>query len=284
MYPFLFAFLIFFLSANYLHAGSTFDCNDLSIHSDTKSEATKIIKALEQFSYIKKLENDSLIGTLICLSQKTDDAAVRSHTFNIQGQRYFENSDFMEAKKMFQKVLDISQKDTPPNQVAEAHNYLARMCEMEGRVLAAYKHDLAQFELSKKYNLKSLSRTYLSLGQFHYYTKNYEQAENLYLQGIAVLDSSDVTRVEYGWNLHRLGELYRVQNRHKDALFFIQRALDFWEKTDNYRAYCFSLNQNALLHNNQGKNEKALQLANKAYTISEKDNLWLSRIGSLRKR
>ena len=269
-------YLTIFLLGNSLYANTFSNCDDFTLLSNPEKEAIEIIKVLKKASFTEKVANDSLIDALICLAKNTDDDFVQLNTLIIRGERHFENSEFIQAKAIFQKVLE--RENVHPENIAAAHNYIALIYRIEGKLLEAYKHNLVQLKISQQYNLASLPKTYLSLGEFHYHINDYEKAENLYLRGVELEDSTNNMTVEHGWLLHRLGEVYRAQNKNELSHFYIKRAINFWKKTDNIRAYCFSINQHALLYMGEDKNQKALDLINEVYTISQNENLWFCHI------
>lgn len=270
--------LAILLSATSLSANIFTNCDDLTISSSPEAETIKIIETLSKLTYIKRVGSDNLINTLICLIKDIDNNSVKIDALIIIAERHFEDSEFAQAKVIFENILAEEKEKASPAQISSAHNYMSLICKIEGKSLAAYKHNLAQLKLSNEYNLTSLSKIYLSLGEFHYHINDYAKAEKLYLEGIEVGDSISVGEVEYGWLLHRLGQVYRAQHRYKDAHFFTRQALMFWKKTNNDRAYCFSLVQYALLFHSENNNQKALKTIKEAYDLSKNTNLWLCHI------
>ncbi len=276
--PYLICVLIIFSPTNQAFSTTRIICDNFTSTFSPKLEALDIIDTLQKMSFVEKVNSDSLIDALYCLSTRFEDVVILSKSLMFIGEKYFEDSNFEEAKEAFEEIIQMGSELVSPDLMAGAHNYLALIFDMEGKSLTAYKHNLAQLELSTKHDLVFLSRAYLNLGQFHYKNKDYEKAEALYLKGIDAAAAIDIEQVEHGWLRHRLGQIYREQERWEDAHFFIQKAIDFWDKTENKRARCFTLIQYAFLLNSEGETKKALQIIEEIYKVSQENKFWLCHV------
>lgn len=281
IYPYILCIVVIFLLTNISSAKTQIACDSFTSELNPKIEAYKIIDSLQKMPFVEKVNSRSLIDELHCLSTKTDDVEIHYKTLMFMGENYFEESNFESSKEVLEEIIQMKKGLVSADILAGAHNYLALILDMEGKSLAAYKHNLAQLKISKEHNPLFLSRTYLNLGQFHYKIKNIEKAEEFYLKGMDACNSLKIDQVENGWLLHRLGQIYLEQNRTDDAHFFIQQALAFWDKTNNTRARCYTITQYALLYNSEGKTQKALETIDEAYKISKENKFWLCQVGTL---
>lgn len=271
----------FFLPLNFLSAQLQVQCDVYTTMPNSKNKALQIIDSLSNMPFLEKIKNDSLIDYLYCISIKTKDTLIRVNALMFLGEKYFEQSDFDRSKKAFKAIIKMQKVVKCPTSLLSAHNYLSVLYNMEGKSLTAYKHNLAQLEISKTCKLPFSAKIYLNLGEFHYHIKNYEKAEESYLKGVTLIDSLDVEQVEYGWLLHRLGEVYIEQNRNEDALFFLNQAIDYWDKTNNKRGHCFTMTRIALLNSKEEKTQKALEIIEKVFKVSQANNFWLCHIETL---
>ncbi len=272
---------IFFLSLNFLSAQLQVQCDAYTAMPNSKNKALQIIDSLSNMPFVEKIKNDSLIDYLYCISLTTEDALIKVNALMLLGEKYFEQNNFDRSKEAFEAIIKMEKAVTCPTSFLNAHNYLSILYNMEGKSLTAYKHNLAQLEISKTYQLPFSAKIYLNLGEFHYHVKNYEKAEESYLKGVTATDSLNIEQVEYGWLLHRLGEVYVEQNRNEDALFFLNQAIDYWNKTNNKRGHCFTMMRIALLNSKEGKTQKALEIIEKVFKVTKPNNFWLCHIETL---
>jgi len=265
---------------------SLFSTIDISCRNASQKEfrieqAFGLKKHLEGMDFIDRMKQDSLIDLFYCMSQKTDNIIIKASALTLIGAKFFENSYIEEARKPFEEILLINEKDSIYKEIAEAHNYLSIIMSMEGRPIDAYKHNIALLDICKKHRLPLMPKAYLNIGQFHYETKDYNQAETFYLQGIEIAEAIKISPHECGWLLHRLGELYRTLNRTKDALFFINKAMNHWDKIDDERGKSFTMLQLAIVYDSLDNKKRAYEILNEINTICEENDYRLCQLKSL---
>jgi len=271
-------FLLIFLSSTTVSAIVGIDCKHFTENKYNNLNARALKDSLKNMQFEEAIKDDSLVEVFYCLSQETGDPEVQLSALNFLSMKYFEKSLFEEAKILTKEIIANPNAILFPNELARAHNYLCIILNLEGNALSAYKHNTILLDLCKKHNLELLPQVYLNLGLFHFNTQDYDQAEDFYLQGVETAEKMNIPLVECGWLLHRLGELYQVQNRVDDALFFINKAMAYWDKTNNQRAKCFTTLQLATVYYNIKQNTKAYKLLEEVRKISHENDFWLSEV------
>jgi len=274
-YTYLVCIVLFLLNSTPIFSTTKISCDDFIEREYDAALALELKEALENMSFEEMILSDNKIKTLYCLSQKPNDPELKAAAIRFIGGKYFEASLFKEAKEIFTSMINDESLQKAPNQLAYGYNYLSLIASMENKTLVAYKHDIKLLEICREHNSQLLPKVYLNLGQFHFTTKEYDQAEEFYLLGMEAAESVNIPPVECGWLLHRLGELYRVQNKTKDALFFLKKASTYWQKVKNKRGEGFTNIQLANVYSDIGQKEKARQILKETNEMSLKNEYWL---------
>lgn len=255
----LYSFLLFniicslFLGVtNKLIANPPEGCNTFSLRDLKKDEPTKSLadlkKSLDELTHYVELPlQDTSESFTICPEQKIEYNAEILRKLGYLGIAYFEYAQLEKAKLLFEELLVQLPQTSYSPLLSIAHNFLGVIADAEGDWLNAYFHfqNLLKWE-SQNYREMNAS-AYLNMGVLYASLEDFDKAEKLYKKG---LTQGDTFNLEYGWLLHRMGELKFFQQEYKVAEQFFQQAVQHWQSIGYLRGNCFSVSQ---LGNTYGK-------------------------------
>ncbi len=279
---YLFIINLFLLSSTYAIGNST--CDTLGIQQLISQEENLTFKVLqtqlESFSILPEFKQDSLLNIVYCSDTEKKYIESTLKRFAYIGCVYFEYSRMNESKLLFEEILIHEQEVGDSLLLAIAHNYLGLIAEAQGYWLSAYFH----FQKLSRFNTisnKSLyASAFINLGVIHASMGEYTKAENYYKKGLEICPASD-EQVEYGWLIHRMGELSRLQDNLPKALLLLEDAYKFWQKIDYSRGACFTLLHIGLTHQLMGNEEEEIRFYNKSLALGKETNCNLCKMSTL---
>lgn len=193
------------------------------------------------------------------------------------GKQHFDQSKYPEAKLIFQEIVAIANQATDWEIIAGSHNYLSLIATYNKDYMEVYYHNEKLLKFGEKYSPLWHAFRCLNLGAFYLSMEDLELAEEMYNQGIAIFENLP-KQSEYGWLLHRLGELQRTNGDLSKAQTTLLKALGFWEQTNDSRGKSFTLLQLGELSIAFKKPVIAKQYFLEGLAITEKNDFWLSQI------
>lgn len=228
----------------------------------SSSELLGVDTLIESFHYmIEYLPNNSMpITALSC-----------------KGMYYFETSQFAKAQAVFKDLLLKEKQEDNWSEMAIAHNYLAILAEFDGRLTDVYKHNKALLRYGEQYHPVWAASVCLNLGSLYFKLKDYEGAKQMYQNGLTIF--KDIPKsVEFGWLLHRFGELYTFKKEYPLAQAYLIKARDYWTRIYNNRAFCFTVMQLGDIEVALNNYEQAAQYYAEVLKCSKENNFWLSQV------
>ena len=213
----------------------------LSLEKDEPTEASlrALTIHLENLPFSELVTQDTLISSLYELSKNQSDEAIHISALTFLGMNYFEKSDYKRAKATFEEIIFLGKKERDWKQIAKAHNYLSLIADFEGHLMDMYQHNKALLDYGKQFHPQWIAAVFLNLGVFYTKIKEYEKADQLYHKGLDIYQQIP-KNVEYGWLLHRIGELKIKSGRAEEAIYYLLKAKKFAEDNNNDRSIAFT--------------------------------------------
>ena len=257
-------------------------CDSLSLvsASDKKAYINDLKQELEALPFSELLQQDTLIQSFYCLSEELSDDTIRIAALSLLGVQYFEKSEFTKAKLIFEEILLKEKAHGFSEPMGSAHNYLSLIAEFEGELMKVYEHNKVLLEEGEKGNHKWTAIVCLNLGILYLNLGEYDEAENLFKRGLTIYEEIP-KNVEYGWLLHRLGELKMLKKEPLKAIKYLSQATDYWKLTNNTRANCYNALSFGQAFHDLEEIEQSRFYYQKALSESEKNGFWLCQINAL---
>lgn len=221
--------------------------------------------------------NDSIFKAYIQSNLTSNGIDQRIPSLYNLGKNYFNKSKYSEAELIFQEILDKGNQEKDWEIMAACHNFLSLIAAFNEQYMEVYYHNKKLYEYGNKYSPFWHALMSLNLGSFYLSVDDLEAAEKMYVKGINIFKKIP-KKSEYGWLLHRLGELQRIKKEYPKARKSLLSALDFWKQTNNARGKSFSLQELGQLHVDLEQPEEAKKYYFRALSVTETENLWLSQI------
>ncbi len=223
---------------------------------------------------------DSIVMNFIEENKKTNSSLQKIDLLYALGRKYFDQSRYSDAQHIFQEIITKGDETIHWKIIAGCHNYLSLIAAYNKVYIEVYYHNKKLYEFGNKYSPLWHAMMSLNLGTFYLKMDDLALAEEMYKKGISIFQKLP-KQSEYGWLLHRLGELQRTNGDLVKAKKTLLKALDFWEQTNNLRGKSFTLAQLAHLFISLKQPDIAKQFFLEGLAITEKNNFWLSQISIL---
>jgi len=178
-------------------------------------------------------------------------------SLNHLGVHYFEQSKFDKSKAIFKDLLLRSEEARDWPEMSNAYNLLGVMAELNNQFVEMYFLNKKLMELGKKYDPKLIATAHLNFGVFYSKVNDCKAAKERFKMGLTIYENLPKIRNEYGWLLHRLGEVYNITGDYEKAELYLSKAMAYWGKTVNKRGKRFTNIKLAEVYLNFGKIEKA---------------------------
>jgi len=253
---------------------------ELSMHTSLGSSSKVIHSTLDSSSYFPYYFDDTITLEKF-INNKTANAALKqtNSLYNL-GKQYFDQSKYLDAQLIFQKVIAKGNPELDWKIIAGSHNYLSLIATFNKDYMEVYYHNKKLYKFGEKYSPVWHAIMNLNLGTFYLSMDDLALAEEMYNRGIDIFQKVP-KQSEYGWLLHRLGELQRIKDDHNKARITLQKALNFWEQTNNSRGKSFTLLQLGELFTALDQPVKAEKFLLEGLVVAEKNDFWLSQISIL---
>lgn len=254
---------------------SLFDCD--TIHTADFYKMNIAFSNSYNQELLDSLEIDQLIfdttsSFIICSNQTIQYSANDIIRLFQLGRAYFENSEIDKAKRIFEELLLQHNINEYTNFYSRIHNYLGLINDIGGDKLSAYFHFQTLLHEEDRNSPQINATAYLNIGAIYTFFKDYDQAELLYKKGLAI---SEISFLEYGWILHRLGELKQRTGQYQESEHYLLKAREHWLKSNDLRSNCFTENVLGELYSKTKSNKEAILFLKEALTkiSSEENNL-----------
>lgn len=265
-----------------LTASNHVHCDTLSLKDSFKNPSNKSLvelrKELDGLIYIDLPSKDSLLEFIICPNQKKVYTSIEIEKLNYLGAAYFENSELEKAQLIFEEILVQTPQQECIFNIAMAHNYLGIIAYVKGDWLNAYFHFQNLMKWEDKITNNLLTSAYLNLGAIYVSLEDYPRSEALYKKGLEIGKNSVL---EYGWLLHRMGELKYEQNNYITAEAYFNTAKDHWIKNDNKRGLCYTESQLGQVYRKTKSNQETISYLQNLLKEEKYSDYDLCKIGLL---
>jgi len=248
--------------------------------SEKKNYLNALKEQLESLPFTELVKQDTLIQSFYCLTEDLPDDTTRNSALSLLGVKYFEQSEFTKAKFIFEEILLKGQNQEFSKPMGRAHNYLSLIAELEGQLMKVFEHNKILLEQGAKHDPKWAAIVSLNIGILYLNLGEYSEAEQLFKTGLKIFDEIP-KNVEYGWLLHRLGELKIQQKEPAKAIAPLSKATDYWILTNNIRANCFNALSLGQVYKDLGQVEKSRFYYEQALSDSKRNEFWLCQINAL---
>lgn len=224
--------------------------------------------------------NDSSVINFIEENKKANSPLKKIALLYSLGRKYFDQSRYSDAQHIFQEIITKGDPKIDWKIIAGCHNYLSIIAAYNEIYIEVYYHNKKLYEFGNKYSPLWHAMMSLNLGTFYLKMDDLALAEEMYKKGIAIFQNLP-KQSEYGWLLHRLGELQRTNGDLINAKKTLLKAVRFWEETNNLRGKSFTLVQLAHIFIALKQPDIAEQLFLEGLAVAENNNFWLSQISIL---
>lgn len=256
--------LLVLYSANRLTASEIIYCDTFSLNAlRTAVEKDHSVIKISQINSIvgfELLSPDSSFKFIFCEEEIQYFTRIELEQMIYLAAAYFEYTLLDEAKQLLEIILINSNQNLYSKSNMMAHNYLGIIADLNDDWLTAYFHFQRILEWEDKNPANLNFSVYLNLGALSTTAKDFENAAHFFQKGLAI---KQVDNLEYGWLLHRLGELRLIQKDFSKAKEYLKAARDFWKKKGYWRGYCFSTLKLGRVYFDNKEEKKALDIMEK---------------------
>ncbi len=136
---------------------------------------------------------------------------------------YDEKNDFEKAKLYYQKNYELSEKKGYLIGIAVSANNIGDILLKQKKYITALPYIREGLEINKKLkNYWGLITSYISLGQNHFYLKNFNEAEMLYRKALSLAKNGNYP-IEKKDIYFYMRELYELKNQYDSAYFYFKK-------------------------------------------------------------
>jgi len=180
---------------------------------------------------------EPLLEFTLCPNQNKEYTSEELIKLTAIGIEYFNYSRIQKAKEILNVVLD----HIPPNNyyphLADVHNFLGIIANVEEDWITAYFH-FKQLLKWENENRKEINVSgYMNLGSVYNALEDFEEA-NYYFE--IALKLSNGNTLEHGWLLFHLGRLASFNNNFPKAEQYLHSASQIWELKNDRNGACFT--------------------------------------------
>ncbi|WP_346320618.1 ATP-binding protein [Chitinophaga sp. YIM B06452] len=249
-------------------------------------------------------ELEMTLSIIPMLERVKDTLALAVASFNV-GVKFYNGEQYKKAYSYLQKSIALHEK-RPSAQLTEAY-LIITYCAMNLDSLEAMRRYLDKADKIIDHSDPRLEEEYeVALGQYHFKTKNYPEAEKAYLRALQVKSPSNALPLSRTNALESLNEVYQARGRYAEARKVMQEYMSIsrginWqanilhglnilskleEKTHNYAAALRYLREYNHLGDSVKREESKVQLHNleMKYQASEKEKKILELEGNSRQQ
>jgi tetratricopeptide (TPR) repeat protein len=211
-----------------------------------------------------------LTAAIVEEAQKAGDL-IREHAYLSDlgyAQTVLGNLD--QARRYFQRELDVSQKIGDPPGEAGALNNIGAIAEREGRYDEAETYYRRSLDIRNSLgNRDDVAETLLNIAGSLYYQKRWDDALNTFQR---VLDMFGVLGNRFGqaqtWL--NIGAAYENMARDSEALMAYQQSLAIYSNLNEEAGQSQALNNIGIVYLNQGDTERALSHFKRSLALKER--------------
>lgn len=226
----------------------------------------------------KKDSSKKYFNEALNASKKYKFIDIEGMSYNNLGMFYWGSSDLNKALEYFYKAMSLVQKHNPQNieSIADYYNNIGLIYQELGNYSKAIENHNKSRKIRAELNLPSeLAISKANLGICNFKLNDLVKAEYYFKEALNLSSMSENWRLFY--SLHdNLGNLYAAQDKPKEAIEFLIKALNRPEDIkENPKSDLSILGNLVSLHNKLNQSYKALQYAEKGFSIIDKNpELW----------
>ena len=174
---------------------------------------------------IYKIAKHYLQKRMHTFAEKYIDKGLESYANNVElislkAQSFYLQEYYTKARDQFQKLIDLGES-------SEFIHEKLSLCHAQN---SDYKLAIEQRQIALKYNPLNANAIFV-IGTYYERLQDYEKAENYVKQALTLMD------VPIDYEYQRLGVIYNLQNKHKEAIEAFQKSLE--ENPNNQRSEFF---------------------------------------------
>ena len=189
--------------------------------------------------------------------------------YNQLGRSYYDFDHPKKAIAIYKKAVAVYQAHPVGHKIGTIYGNIGAAYNRLNQPNEALKYFLKQAEFVEQHNDPlQKSKVNYNIGYTYMQMEQFKKGEKYFLK--ALQDSAKIDVKDYVYvNYHALGMLYSRWNKLDKALEANQKALKYFDATQN-KMYQFDLhNNNAAIYLKKGNKNKALQEAEQAYQIAK---------------
>ncbi len=239
----------------------------LNVQDKSKSEIyNTLAKAYQNNSSEKSIYYANLA---LKYSQQNYDKINESLAYFTLGYNYVSLNNLTEAKKNFQKSLDIRLVIGDRMLIATSYNAMGNVVRLTGNNQLALDYYFKALEIRKAIGDKLLiAATNNNIGIIYKYWGNYEKALEFYFQTLNYAEMlKDSTIIMPA--LINIGNLYSDLKKYNKALEYYFKVLEIAKKTDNLAEVASVYNSIGTSYNAMNDLEKSVKYFNDSYLLAK---------------
>ncbi len=240
----------------------------------TSADSTRI-RLLKELSISTSKHNNDLsrqyANECLLLSQKTGNKNGQAQAYNLLGNSFFIQAEFVEALEHYLKALRLFSDLDDRKSMAIVYTNIGTINLKQGNLIEARSNLELAVQLKEKYALhKGLSNSYLSLASVVYTEGDLNQALILFNKGRQLAHENKEVKIEAAC-LNGIGAIQYKKTNYQAAVDGYQTALNLFHSFDgdNRKMITAALHNLAGAHRKLGHFEETYKLLNQSLSLAK---------------
>ncbi|WP_045113909.1 tetratricopeptide repeat protein [Microscilla marina] len=238
----------------------------LPLTTDTSQQIAILSKLTWQFRYsnLKKALHYGLRN--IALIQQSIYKKELPQANGYVGVIYRNLGDYSQAIIYHYKALKLAKKHQVLIQEAYSYNNIGDILQRQNHFSDATTNIKRAIDLFVRLkNKKGEAYGYLRLGEVLQKQQHYQKALKAFLKALTIRKKMDVKQADLSAPLHRIGVLYSVQGKYKEAMLYLSKVLRQYETKNDILGICSLQNDISAIYLQQNNTKEVISQATKTW-------------------
>lgn len=216
----------------------------LSVIAKSSIDTAKINALIELSASLKSTDTKKAFpyaAEALALSEKTDFKTGIARSYNLMGDLYRWESNYVQAKEFYFKAFDLFKELNDQKGMSSAANYIGLMYDNEGQYADALKFYYVSLRINEKLSDKeSIAISYNNIGGLNEALGNYEEALDFYFKSLKLKE-----QMRNFWGAantyNNIGEVYKKSGKYDAAMTYYMKSLEQKKKLNNKKGMANTL-------------------------------------------
>ncbi|WP_045113910.1 tetratricopeptide repeat protein [Microscilla marina] len=198
----------------------------------------------------------------IALIRKSGNPQALAQANNYVGIIYRNLGDYSQAMRYHYKALTLAQQHQVIDQKAYCYNNIGDLLGRQGNLLDARKNIQRAIDLFVQLkNDRGEAYGYLRLGEVLQQEGKYDEALTAFFKALDLRKKMKAAKADLSAPLQRIGVLYGVQHKYKEAMLYLGKALRQDVVNQDIRGMCSVQNDMSAIYLQQNKTQEVIRQA-----------------------